>query len=296
MNMRLMLAKICGLAALASTGVAVRAQEAFEGLPVIGKPVPGGVNFQPAATSLAEDIRWLDGFILVIITVITLFVTALLVYVIFRYNHRSNPVPARFTHNSTVEVTWTLVPILILIVIGSFSLPILFKQLEIPEADLTVKATGYQWYWGYEYPDNDVSFDAFMLGAGQPVMNDEVRAELAEFGYSEDEWRLATDNAMVVPVNRVVRMQVTGGDVIHAWKIPAFGVHMDAVPGRLNETWFQADQEGVYFGQCSELCGKDHAYMPITVKVVSEEQYATWIESQGGTLAGFTPSIDVASK
>ncbi len=295
MNIRAMLAKIGGLAALAMTGAAAHAQSTFEGLEVVGKPVPGGIGFQPAVTSLAEDIHWLDGFILVIITLITLFVTALLAIVIVRYNRKSNPVPARFTHNSAIEVTWTLVPILILIVIGSFSLPILFKQLEIPEADVTIKATGYQWYWGYEYPDNDVSFDSFMLGAGAAEMNDDVRAELAEFGYAEDEWLLATDTAVVVPVDRVVRMQVTGGDVIHSWKIPAFGVHIDAVPGRLNETWFMAEREGVYFGQCSELCGKDHAYMPITVKVVSEQQYADWIESQGGTLAGFTPSVDVAS-
>ena len=296
MNIRLMLAKIGGLAALAMTGAAAYAQATVEGVERIGKPEAGGIGFQPAATSLAEDIHWLDNFILVIITLIVIFVTVLLAIVIVRYNRKANEVPARFTHNSAIEVTWTLVPILILIVIGSFSLPILFKQLDVPEADVTIKATGYQWYWGYEYPDNDVSFDSFMLGAGATTMNDDVRAELAEFGYNEDEWLLATDTQVVVPVDRVVRMQVTGGDVIHSWKIPAFGVHIDAVPGRLNETWFRADREGLYFGQCSELCGKDHAYMPITVHVVSEQEYADWIESQGGTLAGFTPSVDVASK
>ncbi|MEM8789016.1 MAG: cytochrome c oxidase subunit II [Pseudomonadota bacterium] len=267
------------------------AQENFEGLETIGKPVPGGVNFQPAVTSLAQDIHWLDNFLLVIITAIVIFVVALLAAVVIRYNRSANPEPARFTHNSAIEVTWTLVPILILIVIGAFSLPILFRQLEIPEPDLTIKTTGFQWAWSYEYPDNDIAFDSYMLGLNHAEMNDEVRAELAEFGYSEDEWKLATDTAVVVPVNRVVRLQVTAADVIHAWKIPAFGVHMDAVPGRLNETWFMAEQTGVYFGQCSELCGINHAYMPITVKVVTDEQFAEWVQSQGGEMAGFLADI-----
>nr|WP_246237347.1 cytochrome c oxidase subunit II [Halovulum dunhuangense] len=263
------------------------AQENIEGLESIGKPVPGGIGFQPAATELARDIHWLDSFLFVIITVIVLFVTALLAVVVVRYNRKSNPTPARFTHNSAIEVTWTLVPILILIVIGSFSLPILFKQLEVPEADVTIKTTGFQWAWSYEYPDNDIRFDSYMLGLGKAEMDDEVRAELAEFGYSEDEWKLATDTAMVVPVNRVVRLQVTASDVIHSWKIPAFGVHMDGIPGRLNETWFMAEQVGTYFGQCSELCGINHSYMPITVKVVTDEQYAEWVQSQGGEMVGF---------
>lgn len=266
--------------------------ENFEGLETIGKPVPGGVNFQPAVTELAQDILWLDNMLLVIITAITLFVTALLAWVVIRYNEKSNPEPARFTHNSVVEVTWTVVPIIILIVIGSFSLPILFKQLEIPEADLTIKVTGNKWNWDYEYPDNEIDFSSYMLAKGHAEMNDEVRAELAEYGYSEDEWKLATDTAVVVPVGRVVRLQVTASDVIHAWKIPAFGVHMDAVPGRLNETWFQVDEPGVYFGQCSELCGLEHAYMPITVKAVSDEQYASWVEAQGGQLVGFLEDMD----
>lgn len=266
----------------------------LSGLPVIGKPIPGGIGFQPAATSLARDIHWLDNFIFVIIAVIVLFVTGLLAWVAIRYNRKRQQEAATFTHNSTIEVAWTLVPILILIVIGSFSLPTLFNQLEIPEADVTVKATGNQWFWSYEYPDNDVAFDSYMLGAGKAKMDDEVRAELAEYGYSEDEWLLATDTAVVVPVNKVVRMQITAGDVIHSWTIPAFGVKIDAVPGRLNETWFRAEQEGVYFGQCSELCGMYHAYMPITVKVVSEEQYAQWIESQGGTIAGLPVELKVA--
>ena len=287
MQIRTMMGRGVSALGLSLAAGAAWAQDGIEGLETIGKPVPGGINFQPAVTELARDIRWLDNFLLVIITVISLFVLALLIICAVKFTREKNPEPATFTHNSKLEVTWTLVPILILIVIGSFSLPILFKQLEIPEADLTVKAIGNKWYWDYEYPDNDIDFSANMLGLGHAEMNDEVRAELAEYGYAEDEWKLAADNAVVVPVNRVVRMQVTGSDVIHAWKIPAFGVHIDAVPGRLNETWFMAEQEGIYFGQCSELCGLNHAYMPIVVKVVSDEQYAAWIEAQGGTLAGY---------
>ena len=281
-----------------SAGIA-QAQDGIEGLEVIGAPVPDGTGFQPAVTELARNIHWLDNMILVIITVITLFVTGLLLAVVFKFNKKKNPEPATFTHNSPLEVAWTLIPVLILIVIGSFSLPILFHQLEIPEADLTIKATGVQWAWEYEYPDQEVGFSAYMLGAGQANMNDEVREELAEYGYSEEHWKLATDEAMVVPVNKVVRMQIGAADVIHSWKVPAFGVQIDGVPGRLNETWFKAEQEGIYFGQCSELCGKDHSYMPIVVKVVSEEVFANWVEgTMGGTMANYDSApaaIDVAN-
>ncbi len=246
-------------------------------LPVLGVPTPGAVNYQSAATSLAEDAHWLSGWVHGMMAVVVLFVTALLGIVVFRFNAKRNPVPARFTHNTKVEIAWTLVPVLILILIGSFSLPILFKQLEIPEPDVTIKATGNQWYWTYEYPDNEFSFDGIML----------QEAELAEFGYTPDLYLLATDTAVVVPAGAVVKLQVTGADVIHSWTIPAFGVKMDAVPGRLNETWFQVDEPGIYFGQCSELCGKDHAYMPITVKALSEADYAAWldwaIDEYGGT-------------
>jgi cytochrome c oxidase subunit II len=264
---------------LAGIGTAVTAQtwESPAGLPVIGAPSQDGIGYQPAVTSLAHDIHWLSGMIHGIMVVIVLFVMALIAIVIVRFNSRSNPTPARFTHNTKIEVAWTVVPILILIVIGSFSLPILFKQLEIPEPDLTIKTTGHQWYWNYEYPDNEFSFDSYML----------QRDQLAEFGYADNLFLLATDTAMVVPVNAVVKMQVTGADVIHSWTIPSFGVKMDGIPGRLNETWFRAEQEGIYFGQCSELCGKDHSYMPITVKVVSEADYQAWldwaIEQYGGT-------------
>ncbi|MDG1340647.1 cytochrome c oxidase subunit II [Thalassobium sp. R2A62] len=262
--------------ALAATSVS--AQTALEDLEIVGAPIPNGVGFQPAATELARDVQWLDNFLLIIITVISLFVTGLLAYVILRYNSKTNPTPSTFTHNSPLEVAWTVVPIVILVVIGAWSLPILFKQQEIPEADLTIKVTGYQWYWGYEYVDDGVAFESYMIGYGEGNMNPDIKSQLEEAGYSENEFRLATDTAVVVPINTTVVMQVTGADVIHSWTIPAFGVKQDAVPGRLAELWFSAEREGIYFGQCSELCGKDHAYMPITVKVVSQEVYDAWLE------------------
>jgi cytochrome c oxidase subunit 2 len=271
------------------------AQDGITGLESIGKPIPGGMNFQTPATELARDIQWLDGMINWIIGIVCLFVTVLLIWVIVFYNRRKNKTAARFTHHSTIEVIWTVAPILILIVIGSFSLPILFKQLEIPESDLTIKVTGNQWYWTYEYPDSDFEFDAYMIGAGEAGLTEGVKAELVEYGYAEDEFLLATDNAVVVPVNAVVRMQITASDVIHAWTIPAFGVKLDAVPGRLQETWFKAEIEGIYFGQCSELCGKDHAYMPITVKVVSQDVYDAWLRGAIDEFASVPTSITVAS-
>ena len=242
-------------------------------LEIVGVPVDRGTGFQPAATELARDVQWLDGMLLVLITIISLFVTGLMAWVVIRYNQKRQPVPATFTHNSPLEVAWTVVPIIILVFIGAFSLPVLFKQQEIPEADITIKVTGYQWYWGYEYVDEGVEFESYML----------ARDELEEFGYSQDEYLLATDTAVIVPVGAVVVMNVTGADVIHSWTIPAFGVKQDAVPGRLAQLWFAAEREGIYFGQCSELCGKDHAYMPITVKVVSQEVYDAWMADEQGT-------------
>lgn len=263
-------------------------------LDIVGKPIDRGIGFQPAATELARDIQWLDNIIFVIITAISVFVVGLLLYVIFKYNRRANPNPASFTHNSPIEVAWTVVPIGILVVIGVLSLPVLFKQQEIPEGDINIKVTGYQWYWGYEYVDHGFGFDSFMIGDGK-VLNDEVEAQLVEAGYSRDEFLLATDTAVVVPVNKIVVMQLTGADVIHSWTIPAFGVKQDAVPGRLAQLWFKAEKEGIYFGQCSELCGKDHAYMPITVKVVSQEDYDAWLKSSIEEYAGTPLSYDVAS-
>ena len=252
---------------LIMAGASATAQEVNQELEIVGHPIDAGTGFQPAATELARDAQWLDGMLLVIITIITLFVTGLLAWVLIRYNQKRQPTPAGFTHNTPLEIAWTIIPIVILVFIGSFSLPVLFKQQTIPEGDINIKVTGYQWYWGYEYVDEGVEFESFLLG----------RDELEEFGYSQDEYLLATDTAVVVPVNSTVVMQVTAADVIHSWTIPAFGVKQDAVPGRLAQLWFSAEREGIYFGQCSELCGKDHAYMPITVKVVSQETYDAWL-------------------
>ncbi|QDC08929.1 cytochrome c oxidase subunit II [Oceanicola sp. D3] len=270
---------------MAFYGLAAHAQDGIEGLETIGKPHEKGIDWQPAATELARDIHWLEGMVNVIIIAISLFVVLLLAIIILKFNKKANPTPASFTHNTPLEIAWTLGPILILVFIGAFSLPVLFKQQEIPEPELTIKATGYQWYWGYEYPEEGIAFDALML----------QRDELADYGYAEDEYLLATDNAMVIPVDTVVVVRVTGADVIHSWTVPAFGVKQDAVPGRTAELWFKAEREGVYFGQCSELCGKDHAYMPITVKVVSKEAYAAWLEMATEEFAGIKPSVKVAS-
>jgi cytochrome c oxidase subunit 2 len=270
-----------------------------QGLEIIGTPVNGSMGFQTAVTELATDLQWLDGMILVIITGITLFVTGLILWVAVRYNSKRNPTPATFTHHTPVEIAWTIVPILILVGIGAWSLPILFRQQEIPVADVTIKAVGNQWYWSYEYVDDDFGFDSYMIGApalgGDNRKTPEVIAQLEAAGYSENEWLLATDTAVVVPVNQTVVVQVTGSDVIHSWAMPAFGVKQDAVPGRLAELWFKADREGVFFGQCSELCGQAHAYMPITVKVVSEEAYAEWLNRAREEYAGIPQPITVAT-
>ena len=268
--------------AAAFSGLPALAQE---GLEIVGVPVDGALNFQPAATELARDIHWLDGMVNWIIGAIVLLVTALLIISIIRYNRRANPTPASWTHNSPLEVAWTVVPIVILVAIGAFSLPVLFKQQEIPVGEVNIKVTGHQWYWSYEYQDSEFGFESFLL----------AKDELEDYGYTEDQYLLATDTAVVVPVDKVVVMQLTGADVIHSWTIPAFGVKQDAVPGRISQLWFKADREGVYFGQCSELCGKDHAYMPITVKVVSEEAYDAWLEGAIEEYAGKPRALTVAS-
>lgn len=264
-------------ASLVAGAAAAQTTSLREGLDVIGAPEPGRMGFQPGVTSLAQDVRALDTFLLVIITAIVVFVLGLLVWTMVRHNERANPNPASFTHNTKIEVTWTVVPLLILVVIGAFSLPVLFRQQTIPEADVVVKATGYQWYWGYEYPEHGIDYLSIMLEEDQ----------LAEYGYSRDEHLLATDAAMVVPTGQTVVVQVTAADVIHSWTVPAFGVKQDGVPGRLAELWFEVDpgQEGVYFGQCSELCGSAHAYMPITVFAVTPEEYEAWLAGEAQEFA-----------
>ena len=272
--------KLAGLAGFAA-GAILSGAAFSQALAVIGKPVPGGTGFQPAATELARDLQWLDHMILIIIAAITLFVVALMAVASWKFNAGRNPVPAKFTHNTPIEIAWTLIPILVLVFIGSFSLPALFKSQEIPVADITIKATGNQWYWSYDYVDEGVTFDSYMIGApatgGANMMTPEVEKQLVEAGYQKEDFLLATDTAVVIPVGKTIVVQVTGADVIHAWKIPAFGVMQDAVPGRLAHLWFKAEKEGIYFGQCSELCGLMHTYMPITVKVVSQQAYDTWL-------------------
>ena len=260
------LTKITGLA-VAATGMLLSGAAFGQALEKIGVPVEKKMGFQPPATEMARDLQSLDHMILIIITVVTVFVTALLLFAAWKFNAKRNPVPATFTHNSPLEIAWTIVPIVVLVFIGAFSLPVLFKSQEIPKGDITIKATGNQWYWSYEYVDEDVAFDSFLL----------QREDLAAAGYEDSDWLLATDTAIVLPVGKKIVIQVTGSDVIHAWTIPAFGVKQDGVPGRLAQLWFTPEREGIYFGQCSELCGKDHAYMPITVKVVSEAAYAVWL-------------------
>jgi len=225
------------------------------------QPQPWEVTLQPAASPVMENIVWFHNFLFVLITVITLFVLALLVIVVVKFNAKANPVPSRTTHNTLIEVAWTLIPVLILVAIAVPSFRLLFQQLDIPKADLTVKATGKQWYWSYAYPDNGkFEFDSLLAQDKQPRL-------------------LGVDNEMVVPVNKVIRVQTTGADVIHAFAVPSFGIKIDSIPGRLNETWFKATKVGMYYGQCSELCGKDHAFMPIAVRVVDDQEFAAWVET-----------------
>ena len=247
--------------AAAAVALVAGSEAAVAGL---GQPSPWQLGLQQSATPVMDNIIWFHDFLLWLIVAIALFVLALLVIVMVRFNARANPTPSKTTHNTLIEVAWTLVPVIILVTVAVPSFKLLFLQQTIPPADVTVKATGKQWYWSYSYPDAKFEFDSLML-------KDNER--------KPDQPRLlAVDNAMVVPVNKVVRVQVIGSEVIHAFAVPSFGIKIDAVPGRLNETWFKATREGVYYGQCSELCGKDHAYMPIEVRVVSERDYAAWLE------------------
>src|SRR5579863_3994706 len=244
---------------LAVTGVALVASGAASA--ELGQPAPWEYKLQEAASPVMEQIIWFHNWLLWIITIITLFVLALLVIVVIKFNARSNPVPSRTTHNTLVEVLWTLLPVLILVGIAIPSFKLLFEELNLPKADLTIKATGKQWYWSYAYPDNGkFEFDSLLAQDKQPRL-------------------LGVDNEVVVPVDKVIRVQVTGADVIHSFAVPAFGIKIDAIPGRLNETWFKATKVGMYYGQCSELCGKNHAFMPIAVRVVSDQDFAAWVET-----------------
>src|SRR3569623_932030 len=237
---------------------------AFAANEATGQPHPWEIDLQRGVTPVMDDIIWFHNFLTWIIIAIAVFVLVLLVIVAVKFNARANPVPSRTTHNTLIEVVWTVVPVLILVAIAVPSFRLLFYQLKVPAADVTVKATGKQWFWTYTYPDAKIEFDSLMKQA-KDLKGDEPRL-------------LAVDNTMVVPVNKVVRVITTGADVIHSWAVPSFGVKIDAIPGRLNETWFKAEREGTYYGQCSELCGRDHAFMPIVVHVVSDKDYAAWLE------------------
>jgi len=246
-------------ALFASAGVALAGP-----LAGLGQPTPWELGLQDAASPVMADIISFHNFVLWIITAITTFVLILLLIIIVRFNARANPVPSRTTHNTPLEILWTIVPVIILVLIAVPSFRLLFLQLDEPTPDLTVKATGKQWFWSYNYPDNgNFEFDSLIV-ADKDLKPDQPRL-------------LAVDNEMVVPVNKIVHVLVTGADVIHSFAVPSFGIKIDAVPGRLNETWFKATTVGTYYGQCSELCGKNHAFMPITVRVVNDKDFTAWV-------------------
>lgn len=271
-----------------ATGVAAGAMSAFWGASalaedLVGQPTPGAIDLQPGVTPLRHDaIFFHNAILLPIITAITLLVLGLLIWVVVRYNRRANPTPARWSHNTAVEVIWTLAPVLVLVFVAIFSFKLLFAYHDMPKPDLTVKATGYQWYWGYEYPDQKIS--EFV---SNQLPEDQAKAKGVPY-------RLAATEPLVVPVNKTVRVLVTGADVIHAFAVPSFGIIIDAIPGRVNETWFKAEKVGTYYGQCRELCGVDHAFMPIEVRVVTQPEFDAWVASKGGSAAA-APAVVAAA-
>jgi cytochrome c oxidase subunit II len=244
----------------------------FAAMPALAdKPIDGAILMQPPASPSAERIADFHHMLLYIITGIVLFVLALLIYVIVRFNRRANPNPSQTTHNVVLEVIWTVVPVIILIIIAIPSFKLLYYTNRVESPDMTLKVTGYQWYWGYEYPDNGgVSFQSYM------IPDSDIKPEEGQIRL------LSTDNPIVLPVNKNIQIDITAADVLHSWAVPSLGVKTDSVPGRLNSTWFRINKPGVYFGQCSELCGKDHAYMPIEIHAVPEDEFNTWVVAQGG--------------
>ena len=241
----------------------------------IGQPIPGGFKIQPQVTEIGKDAQWFHNVLLMpIITIISVFVLLLLAYAMIRFRAKANPVPSKTSHNTLIEIVWTLVPVLILLAIAVPSIRLLAHQYAQPKPDLTIKVIGNQWYWTYQYPDNgDFELVSNMLPEAEAKKRGEPRL-------------LGVDERVVVPVNAIVKVIVTSNDVIHSWAVPAFWTKMDAVPGRLNETWFKADREGLYYGQCSELCGARHGFMPIAVEVVSKDKFAEWVHSKGGKMPG----------
>lgn len=278
-----------GIRALAAGAAASVAMASFAGAAfaedLLGQPTPGGIGLQPAASPLKHQAHFFhDAVLMPIITAICLLVLGLLIWVVVRFNKRSNPTPARWSHNTPVEIVWTVAPVMILMFIAIFSFRLLFAYHDMPRADVTVKATGYQWYWGYEYPDLEISeYISNML----PEEDAKARGV---------PYRLAVTEPIVVPEGKVVRVLTTGADVIHAFAIPAFGVITDSVPGRVNETWFKADKVGTYYGNCRELCVVDHAFMPIEVKVVTQAEFDAWVASKTGKAPAPTPTtLDAAA-
>jgi len=251
----------------------------------VGLAEPGQIGFQKGVTPIARDIQWFhDDLLMPIITAISLLVLALLAYVIWKFNEKANPTPSKTTHNTLLEVAWTVIPVMILVVIAVPSFRLLTNELTIPPADVTVKVTATQWHWAYEYPKDQggFSFESYMKA------DNEIKPE------NGDVRLLSVDNEAVVPVNKTVVLQVTAVDVIHSFVVQSFGIRVDAVPGRLNETWFKADREGVYYGQCSKLCGKDHAFMPIVFRVVSDEKYQAWLADAKKKFAAAPSAVSVA--
>jgi len=248
-----------------------------------GQPSEWQISFQDAASPLMQNLIDLHDFVFWIITFITIFVFFLLAYVCIKFSAKNNKKPTTTTHNSLLEVAWTVIPVLLLVVIAIPSFKLLYNQNDFSKIDMTIKATGYTWYWGYEYPDHDsITFDSFMLTEdeleeGQPRL-------------------LSTDNQLVVPVNTNIKMQITSdpAGVIHSWAVPSLGVKMDAIPGRLNETYFNVNEPGMYYGQCSELCGPGHGFMPISIRAVSQEDFASWVEEAKVEFANDSNDIIVA--
>ena len=276
--MRALAAGIAGMA-LAAFATAVSAKE-----DLVGQPTDGAIDFQPGVTPLRDDaIFFHNAILLPIITAISLFVLGLLLWCVVRYNKKRNPVPARWSHNTKIEIVWTLVPVLILVVIAIFSFRLLFEYHDMPKPYMTIKATGYQWYWGYEYPDKKIPEYISNI-----LPEDKAKAKGVPY-------RLAATEPLVVPVNQVVRVLVTGADVIHAFAVPSFGIITDAVPGRVNETWFKVDRTGTFYGQCRELCGVDHAFMPIEVKVVTQPEFDAWVASKTSAKPAATPTTNAAT-
>jgi cytochrome c oxidase subunit 2 len=260
-----MMYRLLGLVAFL---LAVSAAPAFAAENVYGQPVEWQLNFQNGVTPVMHEVVKFHDLLLVIIFATSAFVMVLLAYVAIRYNAKANPKPATFSHNTTIEILWTAIPVIILLIIVVPSMRLLYFADHVEEADMTLKVVGYQWYWGYEYPDQGISFES-RIKPDADLLPGEPRL-------------LAVDNKVVLPVDTTIRVIMTGADVIHAWAVPAFGVKTDAVPGRANESWFRIERPGVYYGQCSELCGVDHGFMPIAVEAVSKEQFAAWVAKQKG--------------